>query len=31
VAACLELAELPGWEEQLGKLRRIKKMLSFVR
>jgi len=31
VAACLELAELAGWEEQLGKLRRIKKMLSFVR
>jgi len=27
VAACLELSQLPGWEAQLAKLRRVKLMM----
>ena len=31
VAACLELAQLAGWEEQVGKLRRVKRMTRNLR
>lgn len=27
VAACLELAQLPGWQQQLTKLRNVKRMV----
>ena len=31
VAACLELAMLPGWEGQVAKLRRVKLMIRSLR